>query len=342
MAIGLLAVFLAPQFVLAADDAPEPRPRSEHDAAQARAAGEPVPADIPDTVVDPSTLDVPSAEPAPPVDTPPADTPATDAIKAVTQSPQPVHLKATVTEKGAAIPDGLVWRVFDTRADTNGQLAMVAKSDDASANLSLPPGQYVIHVAYGRAQASDTLTVNPGENNKTVVLDAGALRLNSAITGDISIPVNLEHFDIFSGGTSEADRTLVAQNVAPNETVTLNAGTYHVVSYFGNINAIVRADLRVEPGQLTEATLYHKASQISLKLVSEAGGEAIADIDWTIKSSTGETVFQEIGAFPATVLQEGDYTVLAKRGDAVYNRSFQVVPGQPREIEVLTSVYQGG
>ncbi|GGF17583.1 hypothetical protein GCM10011321_06720 [Youhaiella tibetensis] len=331
MAIGVLAALFAPQLA-AAQEAPEPRPRAEHDAAQARAAGETPPEAPADDAA--SALAEPGEVPGVPT-----ETPATSAIEAVTQAPQPVHLKARVTDKGDIIPSGLVWRVFDTRADNNGQLAMVAKSDDADATLSLPPGQYVVHVAYGRAQASDTITVNPGENDKTMVLEAGALRLNSAVTGDIAIPVNLEHFDIFSGGTSDADRTLVAQNVAPNDTVTLNAGTYHVVSYFGDVNAVVRADLRVEPGQLTEATLYHRASQISLKLVSEAGGEAIADVDWTIKSSAGETVFQETGAFPATVLQEGDYTVLAKRGDTVYNRAFQVVPGQPREIEVLTSVY---
>ncbi|MFD1942020.1 hypothetical protein [Paradevosia shaoguanensis] len=335
MAIGLLAALLAPQ-IAASQEAPEPRPRAEHDAAQAKASGEPqneapapeAPANEPSAMVEPG--EVPGVA---------ADTPATDAIKAVTQAPQPVHLSARVTEKGNTIPEGLVWRIFETKTDNNGQLAMVAKSDDSEATLSLPPGQYVIHVAYGRAQASDTITVNPGNNDKTMVLDAGALRLNSAITGDVAIPLNLEHFDIFSGGTSDADRILVAQNVAANDTVTLNAGTYHVVSYFGDVNAIVRADLRVEPGQLTEATLYHRASQISLKLVSEAGGEAIADVDWTVKSADGKTVFQEIGAFPATVLQEGDYTVLAKRGDTVYNRAFQVVPGQPREIEVLTSVY---
>jgi hypothetical protein len=39
------------------------------------------------------------------------------------------------------------------------------------------------------------------------------------------------------------------------------------------------------------------------------------------------------------VLQEGDYLVFAKRGDKVYNRQFEVQPGQPKEIEVLTTVY---
>jgi hypothetical protein len=102
---------------------------------------------------------------------------------------------------------------------------------------------------------------------------------------------------------------------------------------------VVRADLKVEAGQLTDATLYHRASQVSFKLVSEAGGEAIADVDWTVKTADGTSVFTNTGAFPTTVLQEGDYTVFAKRNDKVYNRQFQVKPGQPQDIEVLTTVY---
>jgi hypothetical protein len=115
-----------------------------------------------------------------------------------------------------------------------------------------------------------------------------------------------------------------------------------VVSRFGGVNAVVRADLRVEPGQLTDATLYHKAAQVSFKLVTESGGEAIADVDWTVKTADGSTVYTDVGAFPSTVLAEGDYTVLAKRGGTVYNRDFSIKPGQPQEIEVLTSVYGAG
>ena len=141
------------------------------------------------------------------------------------------------------------------------------------------------------------------------------------------------------GAARKRIESLVAQNLAANDIVTLNAGTYHVISYFGDINAVVRADLRVEPGQLTDATLYHRASQLTFKLVTEAGGEAIADVAWTVKTAGGETVFSDIGAFPATVLSEGDYLVLAKRGETVYNRELEVQPGQSREIEVQTTVY---
>lgn len=263
---------------------------------------------------------------------------ATEAVAAIAAEKQPVILTAQITENGMNIPEGLVWRVFDTRTDSSGELALAAKSESATATFELVPGEYVVHVAYGRAQATETIQVAEGGAQQSIVLDAGALRLNAAVTGDVPIPINLLRFDVYTAG-NEADRILVAQNLAANDIVTLNAGTYHVISYFGSVNAVVRADLRVEPGQLTDATLYHRASQVTFKLVTETGGEAIADVEWTVKTANGETVFTNIGAFPATVLAEGDYLVFAKRGETVYNREFEVQPGQSREIEVLTAVY---
>lgn len=292
----------------------------------------PLPRPRPDPNNLPQTPGAPAADSA---------TNATDAIAAVTDAPQAVTLTARITQDGTAVPDGVVWRVYDSVPDAQGNMTLVAKSEDAKAQLDLPPGEYVVHVAYGRAQLSEALSVVPGANEKVIDLEAGALRLNSAVTGDIPIPPTQLKFDIFTAG-DEASRVLVAEGLPPNDIITLNAGTYHIVSHFGDINAVVRADLRVEPGELTDATLYHHASEVSFKLVSEEGGEAIADVEWTVKTPDGATVFTDRGAFPTTILSEGDYVVLAKQGEKVYNRDVQVVSGGSREIEVLTSVYQGG
>tara|TARA_R110000868_G_scaffold4752_3_gene29402 strand:+ start:761 stop:1726 length:966 start_codon:yes stop_codon:yes gene_type:complete len=267
----------------------------------------------------------------------PAASEAAAAITQVTSVPQPVSLTARITAEGAPIPDGLVWRIFESSTDTNGEMALVAKSDEGTAQVELPPGEYVVHVAYGRAQISEPISVVPGNNTADFVLEAGALRLNSAVTGDIPIPPNMLKFDIFTG--DDASRVMLAEGLLPNDIITLNAGTYHIISHFGTINAVVRADLRVEPGQLTDATLYHHAGQISFKLVSEERGEAIADVEWTVKTADGATIFTDLGAFPSTVLAEGDYLVFAKQGDQVFNREFQVSPGSAREIEVLTTIY---
>lgn len=306
-----------------AQDAPIPRPMPIFHAPMASSAVSAEP--------DAAPLQIEAPQPEAPAA-------AAKAIEAVTADPQPVTLMAMVTDGGQAIGEGLVWRIFSTKTDSAGQLELAAKSDSAVARVALTPGNYVVHVAYGRAQASDTIVVAEGANTKNIVLEAGGLRLNAAVTGDVAIPINLLRFDVFTAG-SDADQAVVAQGIGANDILTVNAGTYHIVSYFGDVNAVVRADLRVEPGQLTDATLYHRAAQTSFKLVSETGGEAIADVDWTVKTADGTTVFTDTGAFPSTVLQEGDYLVLAKRGETVFNREFEVQPGQPREIEVLTTVY---
>ncbi len=291
------------------------------------------------------TIDIPLPRPRPdrtgtetppPVSTDP--TPATEAIEALADVPQPVSLSARITDGGTPIPDGLVWRIFESTPDANGEMALVAKADAATPRLELRPGSYMVHVAYGQAQTSEPLSVVAGDNQLDIILEAGALRLNSAVTGDIPISPALLNYEIFTAG-SETSRALIVESLPPNTVITLNAGTYQIVSHFGTLNAVVRADLRVEPGQLTDATLYHQASQVSFRLVSEAGGEAIADVEWTVKTDDGNTIFSERGAFPSTVLAEGEYLVLAKLGDQVFNREIQIQAGSPREIEVLSTAF---
>lgn len=314
---------------------PRPADRLPAEAAPAAEAGEPaVPEDDSIVVIDET------AAPLPPPPTLPAGAPqtATQALAALATVPQKVTLTAQITEDGAVIANGLVWRVFAAQGDPSGNLPLTAKSEEATATFDLAPGEYVVHVAYGRAQASERLQVASGTSTKSIILDAGALRLNAAVTGDVGVPLDLLRFDIYAG-PEEDNQALIAGNVAPNDVITLNAGTYHVVSRFGGVNAIVRADLRVEPGQLTDAKLYHKAAQVAFKLVVETGSEAIAAVEWTVKTADGTTVFTDLGAFPTTVLAEGDYVVFAKQGDNVFNREFQVQAGPLREIEVLTSVY---
>ena len=317
LTLALILTLAMPLAAFAQAKAPIPQPRPDR--------GDVVTDQFSDVVVDPSELEPAKIEePAAPV---------------VSGPPQPITLSAKISEEGAIIPDGLVWRVFDTKTDDEGQLALLAKSEDSVAVFTLAPGNYVVHVAYGRSQASDTILVEAAPTSKTVVMDSGALRLNAAISGDIPIQPSDLGFDIFTSTDDQQEGALIIKDATPGTTIHLNAGVYQVVSRFGDINAEVRAELRVDPGQLTEATLYHRAGQVSFRLVSEAGGEAIADVDWTVKSDDGSTIFTNFGAFPATILAEGDYVVLAKRGQSVYNREFHVKAAPAREIEVLTEVY---
>ena len=54
-------------------------------------------------------------------------------------------------------------------------------------------------------------------------------------------------------------------------------------------------------------------------------------------TNSGDPVRESVGAFASMVLAEGDYTVVAKNRDRIYQREFTVVGGRNQEVEVLAT-----
>ncbi|TPL88226.1 hypothetical protein FJ941_04820 [Mesorhizobium sp. B2-3-13] len=248
-----------------------------------------------------------------------------------------ITLSAQLTTKGTDITRGLVWRVFKPET-VNGKLPMVASAHGGSAVFQLEPGSYLVHASYGRAGATKRITVGKEAKRESLVLDAGGLKLDAVLSGGVRIPPKRLRFSIYEGtADANGDRALVIPDVEPNSVVRLNAGIYHVVSTYGAVNAVIRSDIRVEAGKLTEATVEHHAAEITMKLVREAGGEAIADTSWSLLNESGDPIKETVGAFASMVLAEGDYTIIAKNRDRIYQKDFTVVGGQNQEIEVLAT-----
>ena len=249
-----------------------------------------------------------------------------------------VQMHAKLTANGEPMEEGLSWSVFSPIPGSDGKLPLVASSEGGSAHFQLAPGDYFVNVAFGRAGATKKLFVpQSGEVDRQVlVLDAGGILLNAVSGPDVRIPPKELSFSIYSAEVREdGERGLVMAEVAPGTVVRLNAGTYHVVSEYGEINAVIRADIQVEAGKLTEATIQHRAAKIILKLVAETGGEAIADTAWSILASSGDIVAESVSAFPTMVLAEGTYTAIARNKDKIYQRDFTVEAGRNTEVEVL-------
>jgi hypothetical protein len=185
--IGLFAVaaLLAPMVAIA-EDPPMPLPRRADRMPQAiEQSADPAATATDETAAEPELPAEPEVADESALQAAAQAAAAAAAVASVNATPQPVTLMAKITEDGTTLPDGVTWRVFETKTDSQGDLILAQKSDDATAHMELTPGNYVVHVAYGRAQTTDTLTVAPGDNNKQLVLDAGAMRLNAAVTGDV-------------------------------------------------------------------------------------------------------------------------------------------------------------
>ena len=249
-----------------------------------------------------------------------------------------VTLSAQMTEGGADISRGLVWRVFKPEGDMEGKFPLVASARGGTSAFDLEPGAYLVHAAFGRAGATKRITVGRNRSKEKLTIDAGGLELNAIIAGSGNIDPAKLKFSIYeSNADAFGERALIIPDVSPNTIVRLNSGIYHVVSTYGAVNAVVRSDIRVDAGKLTEATVEHRAAQLTLKLVRERGSEALADTAWSILTDGGDTVRETVGPYATMVLAEGAYTVVAKNRDRLYQRDITVRPGSDEEIEVLAS-----
>ncbi|MFN3765370.1 MAG: hypothetical protein ACK4R3_07360 [Aliihoeflea sp.] len=244
-------------------------------------------------------------------------------------------LSAKLTGDGEAIERGMVWRVFRPDPGPDGKLPLIATAQGGTSNFELDPGSYLVHATFGRAGATKRITIGPNAREEQFVLDAGGLKLDAVLAGG-GIPSDKLRFSIYEGaGDAAGERALIVPNVSPQAVVRLNSGTYHVVSTYGNVNAVIRSDIRVEAGQLTEATVEHKAAEITLKLVREAGGEAIADTSWAVLTDSGDIVRESVGAFASMVLAEGEYVAVARNRERLYQREFRVIAGRNSDVEVI-------
>ncbi len=247
-----------------------------------------------------------------------------------------VTFKARMIEGGTVIENGLAWRVFGSTVGENGKLLLLAEASGGSKSFDMTPGEYLVHAAYGYAGAVHRVVVGKDPADEEFVLNAGALQLNGVTADDAKISPSLLHFDIYADQVDQrGERQLIARNVRPGEIVPFPAGIYHVVSDYGRLNAEVRADLRVEPGKVTQATMLHRAARMTFRLVKSAGGDAIADTAWSIITEAGEVITESSSAFPVFVLSEGNYTAIAKNNDKIYSRDFEVLSGIDQDMEVL-------
>ena len=249
-----------------------------------------------------------------------------------------VTLMAELVDKGPQVTRGLVWRIFGPQAGEDGKLPLIASARGGTSVFQLEPGSYLVHASYGRAGATKRIAVGKAPKKEVLVLDAGGLKLDAVLPSGGRIPPNKLRFSIYEAEPgADGERALILPDVHPDVVVRLNAGTYHVVSKYGSVNAVIRSDIRVEAGKLTEATVEHRAAQLAMKLVRDHGGEAIADTSWSVLTDSGDVVRESVGAFATMVLAEGDYTVVAKNRGHTYQRGLTVEAGHNEEVEVLTS-----
>ncbi|KJC34803.1 signal peptide protein [Bradyrhizobium sp. LTSP849] len=288
----------------------------------------------------PPSLPPALTQPASPIIPPAVSTvPSAPPLSAAAPGQAVLSLTAKYGKDTPPITSGLVWRVFADRPDENGTFKLIREDRNATPNIVLPPGNYVVHVAFGLVSAVRTVSLKAETDRESFVLPAGGLRIEGRV-GTSRIPLNQISFAIYKGSQFESgERASLVPNVAAGDVVLLPEGTYYIISNYGDpaslANSVVRSDIRVQAGKLTDVIVTHRAAVITLKLVSDKGGEALANTAWSVLTPGGDVIKESIGAFPRVVLAEGEYRAIAKNEGKVFERGFNVVNGVDGEVEVV-------
>ncbi len=268
-----------------------------------------------------------------PLNAPHASTPT--AVPVVPPGQVALALSAHFGKQLPPIGGGLTWRVYSAKRDPAGTYRLIKEDKSSAPTFVLPPGAYIVHVGFGLATAVKPVTLNGPTVREDFDLPAGALRLEGRV-GDVRIPAGQVSFDVYKGSQFEpGDRRPIAEHVTTGGVVVVPEGTYYIVSNYGDANSVVRSDIRVQAGKLTDITVTHRAAAITLKLVSEKGGEALANTAWSVLTPGGDVIKESIGAFPRVILAEGEYRAIARNEGKVYEREFKVVTGVDGDVEVL-------
>ena len=257
---------------------------------------------------------------------------------AATVAPSGQAVLALTARYGKDMPvinSGLVWRIYSDKPDPNGAFKLIREERSATPNIVLPPGGYVVHVALGLVSAVRPVTLRQETIRESFELPAGGLRIEGRV-GTSKIPPTQIAFSIFKGSQFEVgERAPIAQNVAAGDVLLVPDGTYYIISNYGDANSVVRSDIRIQAGKLTDVIVTHRAAVITLKLVGDKGGEALANTAWSVITPAGDVIKESIGAFPRVILAEGEYRAIAKNEGKVFERPFNVVNGVDGEVEVV-------
>ena len=254
---------------------------------------------------------------------------------------------------GPALQAGLRWRVFKTQTDADGTHRLVVESALPHPSLTVPPGDYVVHAAFGLASATKAVSLGAEARDTKLILSAGALRIHCVTDGDKPIDPADVALAVYVPERNNATAQLVYAKARENEVIGVPEGNYHIASTFidnrgiGSLgqtrsvgiptNSISAGDVHVETGKIVDVTLRHHVATLTIKLVTAPGGGALANSTFTVLTPGGDIVRELGGAFPSLVLAEGEYVVVARHDAKTYQATFTVQSGQDRDVEVLAS-----
>ena len=154
-----------------------------------------------------------------------AETPTSESAQAT------LNLSAVLNGGAAPLAGGLRWRVFGAQADPDGSHPLIVESSLAQPTLTIPPGDYVVHVAFGLASAAKRVTLGAEVRSERLTLSAGALRIDGTLADAPIDPSKLSLAIYVPQNRNPLGKLVYAKGKA-GDIIGLPEGSYHIVSTY--------------------------------------------------------------------------------------------------------------
>ena len=241
-----------------------------------------------------------------------------------------IDLSATMSAKSGVINRPINWTVY-SEIEQSRKWQSIREISNSSPKLDLEPGRYVVRLNYGKVRTSRLIEVTKGMvTEMTVNLNAGGLRMISRIYGQPVNEVTPEH-RVYRILKESGSRELVGKTARQGEILRLSAGTYKVVSRFGNANAVQETVARVRPGQLSALEFDHLAGVATLIVPKLEAGDKV---HWVVTDAAGSVVAITDERQPSLVLRSGAYRATATINGSGIVENFSLSPGQSVRVRL--------
>lgn len=240
------------------------------------------------------------------------------AIQLVPPGREGLELSARLAPDGGPLQQNIAWSI------RNADGAPVYSGNDGTADVSLPPGDYVVDATYGASVLEKLVSLPQATRLKIdFVLEAGGLRIESLI-GDMEVPPAAARLRVFAMDSPR----LVASAVKPGQIIRLPAGTYRIESQVstGNVKAVT--DVQVTAGRVSTVRISHKAGLARLAFA----GSPASGVRWEVSDGSGKSVVTREGIAANVTLLPGSYTAQAQVGAKRLSASFSLGAGDVRVI----------
>jgi Ca-activated chloride channel homolog len=249
-----------------------------------------------------------------------------------------LKLSVLMEEGGPPVVKDVAWDVLG-EADAEGNRPKAGYSYEAQPTLSMPAGKFRVEVAVGNAKGSAEVEVKAGATTeKVIVLGAGRIKLSAlAVEGSTPITKDLG-WDVFGAADAEGNQAKVAFSYDDQPTFSLPAGKYTTELRWDK--AIVRKEIEVLAGKLTESALVLNAGTLDLSAVMGEGSNPAPDgLTWDFMSALdAEGERKKVGfsydAKPKVRLLAGKYLISVVRGGVTVQSEVEVQAGKLTNVVV--------